>query len=428
MLRRYTILHEASASLSPYHPRRKAFLTKRGPTINPLFFPLPIKRISLRAQLQIEDYFRATGDCVRSLAAAAAAGNATYPGSSCAPSFSSDDAGGGDAGTAEGGVSVLLGLSNCLDGQKNAYLYHNETSYLRLPLSGESRGRMGGAHRASTARLVRYAPTLPQPPPSPPGGSDRAYIVYIAVGVAVLGLTIAGLSMLYRRMKRHDNEGGGGSLFSSYGGWRGGFASDFGDFDSVGGGYEGALFPSDNYGSGGSSGSGGFPGSRSSLGGGRIGNRRSGPMEAETVQLNRPLLDKDDEMAPARGESSERASSGSRRDRGSGVASDRGGRRRSSDGDDRSPPPFSRIVGTMGGGPQASGGDGLGKKSGSGRSGEGKGGGRGTGEKGRRDGVSGGRLAEDNNDDGGDDPFAGGAARKGGVFQEEGDGGDEVFC
>lgn len=359
---------------------------------------------------------------MRSLAAAAAAGNATYPGSSCASSSSSGDASGGDAWAAEGGVSVLLGLSNCLDGQKNAYLYHNETSYLRLPLSGESRGLMGGAHRASTARLVRYAPTLPQPPPSPPGGTDRAYIVYIAVGVAVLGLTIAGLSALYRRMSKHDNEGGGGSLFSSYGGWRGGLASDFGDFDSVGGGYEGALFPSDNYGSG------GLSGSRSSLSGGRIGNRRSGPMEAETVQLNRPLLDEADEFAPARGESSERAPSGSRRDSGSGVTGDRGGRRRSSDGDNRSPPPFSRIVGTMGGGPQPSGGDGLGRKSGSGRSVDGKGRGRGTSEKGHRDGVSGGPLVEDSDDDGGDDPFAGGAARKGGVFQEENDGGDEVFC
>lgn len=390
--------------------------------------PPPPKYISLRAPPQIEDYFRATGDCVRSLAAAAAAGNATYPGASCASSSSSSsssgDASGGDAWAAEGGVSVLLGLSNCLDGQKNAYLYHNETSYLRLPLSGESRGLVGGAHRASTARLVRYAPTLPQPPPSSPGGPDRAYIVYIAVGVAVLGLTIAGLSALYRRMNKHDSEGGGGgSLFSSYGGWRGGLASDFGDFDSVGGGYEGALFPSDNYGSG------GLSGSRSSLGGGRIGNRRSGPMEAETVQLNRPLLDEADEIAPARGESSERASSGSRRDRGSGVAGERGGRRRSSDGDDRSPPPFSRIVGTMGGGPQPSGGDGLGRKSGSGRSGDGRGRGRGTGDKGHRDGVSGGPLVEDSDDDGGDDPFAGGgAARKGGVLQDEDEGGDEVFC
>lgn len=348
----------------------------------------------------------------------------------------------------------MLGLGTCLEGQANAYLYHNETSYLRLPLHaggnktvGETGGggslwASGGSDSGGTVRLVRYAPDMPPRPPAPGGGpGDRTWIVYVAVVLAAVGLAAAGGRALYRRKREalaygrgEGGDGGTGSLFSSSagGGWRsgGGNASDFGDFDSVGGGYEGTLFPGDNYGSGSLSGS-RQPGG----GGGRRGNWRGGgrhppevgPMEAETVTLRRPLLDATE--APARDEGraatarSRGVRAGRREETGSReVGSTRGGARR----DDRlsaaradvSPPPFSRMIGTIGAGPPSGG-----EATKSGR-----------GSRGQR------RSEERGNDGGGamdDDPFSGGGVSGGGgggggrggslKVSDEAEG-DEVFC
>ena len=382
---------------------------------------------------------------MRKLAAAAAAGNTTYPGAACA----SDS---GDGWAAEGGVSVLLGISDCLHGQSNAYLYHNETSYLRLPLPAPADGNKTFAasatprHAVGTARLVRYVPALPQPPPNRPAGPDRAYIVYIAVGVAVIGLAIAGLTTLYRRSKK---DGRGGRVWRGGGFGEGSADPDFGDFDSVGGGYEGALFPADNYSSGGLSGSRSF----GSGVGGRIGNWRGGrspsetaPLEAETVQLKRPLLNLEDNDAEEthsrrsfRGGGSahsEDPRSDARRQgdggRGRGKATSRGIERdqgRSSGGAESPPPPFSRMVGPMGGDPQLS--DGKSNKPRRPKGGAVE---RGRGAGGKDDrGLDGKPLreGEDGDDDDGDDPFAadgGGSGKAGSLRKDDGLEGDEVFC
>ncbi|CAM9742468.1 unnamed protein product, partial [Laminaria digitata] len=341
---------------------------------------------------EVEEYYRDVGECVRDLAAATAAGNSTYPGPACASSH--NGGGGGDGWAGEGGVSFLIGLGNCLEGQSNAYLYNNATSYLRLPLptgankteeavlaeaagvGGTGVGAVAAGASTRTARLVRYAPAMPERPPNPPGGSDRAYIVYIAVALAAFGFAAAGLRVLYRRRKdslaygRGGGDGGAqGGIFSSSAGagWRsgGGAASDFGDFDTVGGGYEGALFPADNYSSESLSG-----GSRSH-GGGRLGVwRGSGrtPSEggrnagAENVELKRPLLNPSDSlMVPEGHQASAAASASSRSTGGRGGPSGAGRNREGGHSDNRgglSPPPFSRILGTMGGGPPSSGGKG----------------------------------------------------------------------
>lgn len=221
----------------------------------------------------------------------------------------------------------------------------------------------------STARLVRYAPAMPPRPLGPPGGPDRAYIVYIAVALAAVGFAAAGLRALYWRKKasvaygRGSGEGRDGSMFSS--GWRGG-ASDFGEFDRMNGGsYEGALFPTDNYSSESLSGSRSQHGGGSGiLGGWRGGGRASGsggPMEAETVQLKRPLLNPSSEtslMPQTQQQTAAGSSTALRRSRdepkesrgvGGGSGKLSSAINRASEG---SPPPFSRIMGTMGGGPQ----------------------------------------------------------------------------
>ncbi|CAN0447028.1 unnamed protein product, partial [Hapterophycus canaliculatus] len=231
---------------------------------------------------QVGEYFRDTTECVRALATAAAAGESPQRGPACASGGKGDD--GGDGWAGEGGVSVMLGVGNCLQGHDNAFLYHNSTSYLRLPLNNtvsppalswppQAGATVGGAGGGLTARLVRYAPELPPGPIQPPGGPDRAYIVYVAIGLAALGLTVAALRALYLRKQErvaygrsgrggiNSGHGGGGhggarALFSSSAGlgWKSGgrSGSDFGEFDfSVGDEYEGALFPADNYSSGG---------------------------------------------------------------------------------------------------------------------------------------------------------------------------------
>ncbi|CAN0427033.1 unnamed protein product [Pylaiella littoralis] len=355
---------------------------------------------------EVGEYYRETGECVRNLAAAAAAGNSSYPGPACGSNGDGD----GDGWAGEGGVSLMLGLGRCLDGHDNAYVYHDSDTYLRLPLTNNSNtassswsvpsaaaaaaaaaeeseaGRGGvaamkaasgggtenggrrfgsvGVGGGTTARLVRYAPNLPPRPVQPPGSSDRAWIVYIAVGLAAFGMAAAGLRALFRRKQaslayargggiNSSGHGAGGGLFSSSAGsgWRSGgmSGSDFGDFDISGGnGYEGALFPADNYSSGGLSGS----------------RFEVGPMEV-------PLLNQSDSpLKEARG----RGGGGGRRQRqqqplGRGAAAttspprrNRGGSRAGVEpayagggggggGSDVSPPPFSRILGTMGGGP-----------------------------------------------------------------------------
>ncbi|CAM9896188.1 unnamed protein product, partial [Scytosiphon promiscuus] len=238
---------------------------------------------------EVGEYFRDTSECVRALAIAAAAGKSPRRGPACTPGSKGDD--GGDGWAGEGGVSVMLGVGNCLEGHENAFLYHNSTSYLRLPLNdtgsppalswppprmGAALGGGGGGGSGGggmTARLVRYAPELPPRPIQPPGGPDRAYIVYVAIGLAALGLTVAALRALYLRKQErvaygrsgrgginsgggHGGHGGARALFSSSAGlgWKSGgrSGSDFGEFDfSVGDEYEGALFPADNYSSGG---------------------------------------------------------------------------------------------------------------------------------------------------------------------------------
>lgn len=445
----------------------------------------------------MEEYYRDVGGCVRDLAAAAAAGNSTYPGPACAPGT---NGGGGDGWAGEGGVSFLIGLGNCLEGQSNAYLYHNATSYLRLPLPTGSntteealltatRGSVmakavGGVGTGSvagvstrTARLVRYSPPMPERPPNPPGGSDRAYIVYIAVALAAFGFAVAGLRMLYRRRKhslaygRDGGDGGAhGGIFSSSAGagWRsgGGVASDFGDFDTVGGSYEGALFPVDNYSSGSLSGP-------RSHGGGRLGGWRgsgrspseAGNAEAENVELKRPLLNPSDSLMMPEGHQGSAVSSS--RPTGGGAGHGTGDARRPGAGDERgsggggrgrdregghsgnpaglSPPPFSRILGTMGGGPPSSGGKGRANRS----SGGGGGGAIGRGgpssegrSKMRRRGEEGGGDEGDEaldkgpfgGGDGGEEVFIGGGGGGGGdrgtrsLKRDNGPDGDEVFC
>lgn len=427
---------------------------------------------------------------MRSLAAAAAAGNTTYPGAACG----SNSNNGGDGWAGEGGVSVLLGLGDCLEGHSNAFLYHNATHYLRVPLpAGENKteaavslsGALASASASATsntfkvARLIRYAPDMPPRPPSPPGGPDRAYIVYIAVAVAAVGLAVAGIRALYRRKQQNiaygrgngaGGDGGHGSLFSSSAGagWRsgGGASSDFGDFDAVGGGYEGTLFPADNYSSGGHSGS-------RSQGGGRLGNWRGrtpsevGPLEAEAVELKRPLLNQAESTFSPEGRHSTAVSSARKsRGRGSGGATNRigggdgggggggygggvidsrrqqaGRIRGGGDRDSRlsarradvSPPPFSRFMGTMGGGPpsgEKANRSGSGKIAGGGEglstgrtTGGGGGGGGGAGSQGD-DKLEKGPFADD------DDPFSGGngAGRAGSLERDDQPEGDEVFC
>lgn len=448
---------------------------------------------------QIEEYFRETGQCVRSLAAAAAAGNATYPGGGCSASTPSS---GVNGYASEGGVSVLLGLGGCMEGQKNAYLYHNSSHYMRLPLPGggvngtmmaaepataeqEDRSTMlplavaksPGVDRAtisgSTARLVRYSPAMPPRPPSPPGGPDRAYIVYIAAALAAVGLAIAGLRALYRRKQenlaygRYGGSGGGvgqGSLYSSSAGagWRsgGGAASDFGDFDIVGGGYEGALFPADNYSSGSLSGSrsqgvgsggrlGGWRGSGMGSGGGgggssgKVPSDSGGTMEAENVELKRPLLN---QTAPsplipdARRTATSRPAPSSRASRGSGGGGGGGSGSGGGAGRDRrmsaaraelSPPPFSRILGTMGGGPQPKAEPSRSHRGGGRRRSEDRDQGRGRPGKEEGQEPDQGPFGEGAGDDN-DDPFSGGGVSGGAgarsLKRDDQPEGDEVFC
>ncbi|CAM9533609.1 unnamed protein product, partial [Ectocarpus fasciculatus] len=397
---------------------------------------------------EIAEYYRDTGECVRSLAAAAASGNSSYAGPAC-PS----NGGGGDGWAGEGGVSLMLGLGDCLAGHENAFLYHNSSAYLRLPLNvssaaeeeqeqeraarrssgGGGKKQHGSGHVGGmTARLVRYSPALPPRPEQPPGGPDRAYIVYLAVGLAAVGLAVAGLRSLYRRRRReklaaygsdggsvHGGGGGGGGgggfgaggRFSSSSGlgWRSGGrgGSDFGgNFDGglVGGGvvgdsghgytYEGAMFPADNYSSGGLSGSsrGGW---RSGGGSGGSGKPPAsvGPMEVPLLnQSDSPLrLREGSGGATTAAASPSTASSSHRR-----ISRGGGGR-------DASPPPFSRVLGTMGSGPAGAAAGRRRKTSG----GSGGGGGR-------RDRLSGGKPAAAREEELSDDaldqqgPFGGG--------------------
>ncbi|CAM9595883.1 unnamed protein product, partial [Ectocarpus sp. 13 AM-2016] len=379
---------------------------------------------------EIAKYYRDTGECVRSLAAAAASGNSSYSGPAC-----HSNGGGGDGWAGEGGVSLMLGLGDCLSGQENAFLYHNSSAYLRLPLNvtsaaeeeedeeraarssgggGKKKQHESGHAGGMTARLVRYSPALPPRPEQPPGGPDRAYIVYLAVGLAAVGLAVAGLRALYRWRRReklaaygseggsvHGGGGGGGGggfgaggLFTSSAGlgWRSGGrgGSDFGgNFDGglVGGGivgdsghgyiYEGAMFPADNYSSG------GLSGSSRSQGGWRSGGGGSGKPPASVGPMEVPLLNQSDSplrlrdgQSGATAATSPATASSSRRRSSRGMDSSRGG----GGGRDSSPLPFSRVLGTMGSGPVAAGR--RRKKSG----GSGSGGGR-------RDRLSGGKPA-----------------------------------
>ncbi|CAM9624294.1 unnamed protein product, partial [Sphacelaria rigidula] len=249
--------------------------------------------VSAKGNDQALEYYRRTNKCITDLAAAAAAGNATYPGggactSQAMPRKSATAGGGGSMyadGEAEGAVSLLLGVGGCLGGETHAFLYHNESTLIRLPLPGAqgpndtAASTTGGLFETivsarksgttPTAGLVRYAPAMPARPPAPPGGSDRAWIVYIAVAVVAICLAAAAIREMFRRKRRADlmraygmsvdGAGPTGGLFSSQAGagWRSGgrdaaSTSDFGEFDSgFGGGYGGGvMFPGDSYGSG----------------------------------------------------------------------------------------------------------------------------------------------------------------------------------
>lgn len=411
---------------------RLVLLIFRLSFVSSVFFLLQL--ITPTPRQQVEEYYRDTGECVRALAAAAADGNSSYPGLAC------------DSSAGEGGVSVMLGLDSCLAGHDNAFLYHNSSAYLRLPLTSTNGTATSTAAAAAVAagssagvgapiaRLMRYTPELPPRPIQPPGGSDRTYIVFIAVGLAAFGFVMAALRALYHRKRQslaYGRDGGGGGGLGGGGiggGWRSGGLSGsssltgLGDFD-VGGGYEGALFPADAYSSGGLSGS----------------RHEIGPMEV-------PLLNQSDSPmregaggggggGGGRGRGRQHrpgpATGSSRRNRGGAEVGGGGGFRRggggSSGGSDLSPPPFSRILGTMGGGPAAAAAaparrnksaarsDGSSSSSSS-RLGRGPGG--------RPRGEAGGDVALEQGPFGG-----GGASREGGSLKRDDEPeGDEVFC
>lgn len=393
------------------------------------------------------EYYRRTNECVSNLAAEAAAGNATYPGSACVSHLGSrTDVVATPVAAPEGGVSLLLGLGSCLTAETNAFLYHNESCYLRFPLPADGPGENGtmpstttntaaaGAEATVTiAGLVRYAPDMPPRPPAPPGGADRAWIVYVAVALVAAGFAVAGVRTIFRRKRASmafmggagGGAGGGGSgssLFSSSAGagWRsgGGAGSDFGEFDGVGGGYEGNLFPGDSYGSGRVSRQGLSSSSRQQ---GKLNWRgareRSDGSSANTenVELKRPLLHSS--VSPLdQGPDSRGTTRGGLGD---------GARGRS----DRSAPPFARMHGTIGAGPSTT----ARREARSSRQDGGSGGGVG-GRLGAAVAPPRGSKNEDDRDVDrgpfGDDPFVGGGGGDqggSGASKTEPEG-DEVFC
>ncbi|CAM9293022.1 unnamed protein product, partial [Discosporangium mesarthrocarpum] len=82
---------------------------------------------------EVEDYYVRTSTCVSNLLAAAA----SYPGHG---SSSDELAATCPSGDGEGALSVLQGLEGCLKEEPYALLYHNSSSYLRVPLVAEKAG------------------------------------------------------------------------------------------------------------------------------------------------------------------------------------------------------------------------------------------------------------------------------------------------
>lgn len=390
-------------------------------------------------------------------------------------------------GEAEGAVSLLLGLGGCLEGESHAFLYHNDSAFIRFPLpssdndtttsapttnSMQSSPTFVGARKSGTiptAGLVRYTPAMPPRPPAPPGNSDRAWIVYVAVAVvAGFFAAVAARAMLRRKQRaemmangeRGAGRGGAGILFSSQAGagWRSGgreaSGSDFGEFDSgFGGGYGGgAMFPGDSYGSGSLGSMSGVSGQgrRGWRGSGRGGGQgASSPNNGENVELKRPLLISTESplsgvppsarsVSPPPGGRVAGMTTSLGRTPGSparrahtsdsGKTGGGGGRQFPRDSRDLSPPPFARMQGTIGAGPASS--------TAAGRSGGGDGTTRGRAVA-RNPGSGGGKddneAADIEVDRGpfGNDPFVGGGktgvGREGGGASEP-EGEDEVFC
>lgn len=363
----------------------------------------------------------------------------------------------------ESAVSLLLGVGSCLDPITEAYVYHNDSFLLRVPLPGSGSGgnesaaaALGTSGAIPKVGIVRYTPEMPKPPPPLPRGGDRAWIVYIAVALvatAVAGFVARAVFRKRRALMAYGDGGNSGMLSSLGAGWRSGVAagSDFGEFDGVGGGYDGALFPGDNYGSGSMSGMMHSSGSSSRQSRNWRGGRDrpdAGSNNAENVELKRPLLNLSESPLMPSNEQLESSGGGASSSAPSGRGKGRPGRGNNDDGaggdamggagsgprgarssrDGMSPPPFSRMHGTIGAGPALRKG-GVKESGSSGNSGSGSGNPEQPGRAGRE------RSSRHEEPDRGtleEDPFVGegmgGARGRVRSMKPSEPEGDEVFC
>ncbi|CAM9796699.1 unnamed protein product, partial [Choristocarpus tenellus] len=189
---------------------------------------------------EVEGYFTRTSQCISDLVLPSNTLKQFVPLSYQSSTLGSCSEGG------EVALFVLNGLGSCLEGEEHALLYHNSSSYLRMPLtngstaarrdtlsglslqhSGESDASrllqhgdplasiIGGNNRAG---LVRYFGEMPPRPAQPPRAPDSPSSV--AVGWIIVIFVAASAVLAYKKVRRGGGIGGGGFGTGGAGGWK----------------------------------------------------------------------------------------------------------------------------------------------------------------------------------------------------------------